>query len=196
VLLEQARRRRSPFARMVLTAPMIDIHVRHPDLARGLAVLLDAVGLGGAFVPSGGNRPIVARPFEGNPLTTDPVRFNRIKTILEAEPRLGIGDPTIAWVHAAFRAMRKFADSDYPRLITTPTLVVAAGEDRVVSTPAIERFSARLKAGRFVTLSRARHEILLERDDVRSQFWAAFDAFVPGAAGEAEALLARYGRAS
>jgi lysophospholipase len=26
----------------------------------------------------------------------------------------------------------------------------------------------------------ARHEILMERDAIREQFWAAFDAFIPG----------------
>jgi lysophospholipase len=26
----------------------------------------------------------------------------------------------------------------------------------------------------------SRHEILQERDSIREQFWAAFDAFVPG----------------
>jgi lysophospholipase len=26
----------------------------------------------------------------------------------------------------------------------------------------------------------SRHEVMLERDIYRSQFWAAFDAFVPG----------------
>jgi lysophospholipase len=26
----------------------------------------------------------------------------------------------------------------------------------------------------------SRHEILQERDSIREQFWAAFDAFIPG----------------
>ena len=196
ILLEQARRRRSPFQRIVLTAPMIDISgLRLPGAARFLAAALDLVGAGGAFVPGGGSRAIVGRPFEGNPLTTDPVRFARMRAILDAEPRLAVGDPTIGWVHAAFRLMSGFADADYPRRVPTPALVVAAGDDRIVSTPAAERFSARLKAGRMVTLRRARHEILLETDEIRSLFWAAFDAFIPGAEGEAERLLLRYDRA-
>ena len=43
----------------------------------------------------------------------------------------------------------------------------------------MERFASRLKAGRMIVLSRGRHEILMERDDIRGQFWAAFDAFIP-----------------
>ncbi len=50
--------------------------------------------------------------------------------------------------------------------------------------PAIEAFASRLKAGHFITLPQARHDLLMERDVFRSQFWAAFDAFVPGADDE------------
>ncbi len=93
-----------------------------------------------------------------------------------------IGDPTIGWLAAAFRAMRRFEDPRYPLGIRVPVLVVAAGADPVCSTPAVERFAARLAAGHTITLRGARHEILMEQDAIREQFWAAFDAFVPGTA--------------
>ena len=64
--------------------------------------------------------------------------------------------------------------------IRLPTLIVAAGADPVCATPATERFAARLKAGHAIVLPAARHEILMERDAIREQFWAAFDAFIPG----------------
>jgi lysophospholipase len=50
----------------------------------------------------------------------------------------------------------------------------------VVSTPAIETFGQTLLAGRHLILAGAKHEILQEQDHYRLQFWAAFDAFVPG----------------
>ena len=31
-----------------------------------------------------------------------------------------------------------------------------------------------------IVIPGARHEILMERDAIREQFWAAFDAFIPG----------------
>ena len=46
------------------------------------------------------------RPFVGNILTSDPVRYARNAAILEAEPTLALGAPTVAWADAAFRAMR------------------------------------------------------------------------------------------
>jgi len=181
VLLSQARARRSPFERIVLTSPMIEIYgIRFPRAARALVRSLSMLGLGRAFAPGGGGNPYMARGFAGNVLTSDPARFERIAATIEAAPELAIGDPTVGWIDAAFRLMRRFQDPEYPRRILTPTLVIAGGADRLVDTAATENFAGRLKAGRFITLPSARHEILMERDCFREQFWAAFDAFVPG----------------
>ncbi len=37
-----------------------------------------------------------------------------------------------------------------------------------------------LRAGSHLVVVGAQHELLMEQDRFRSQFWAAFDAFVPG----------------
>ena len=63
---------------------------------------------------------------------------------------------------------------------TVPLLLVAAGQDQIVSTPAIGAFAVRLRAGAHLVIPGARHELLMEQDRYREQFWAAFDAFVPG----------------
>ena len=91
---------------------------------------------------------------------------------------LAIGDPTIGWVNAAFRLMQSFAQPEFPRRILTPALVFAAGDDRVVDSATVERFAHRLKAGHLVVLPQARHEILMERDPLRAEWWAATDAFL------------------
>ena len=101
-----------------------------------------------------------------------------------AEPELGLGWPTVGWLNAAFRLMRAFEDPDFPRRTLTPILVVAAGADRVTDTRAAERFASRLRAGRIVIIDGAEHEMLMERDVFRDQFWAAFDAFIPGIEAE------------
>ena len=181
IMLQQARRGASPFARLVLLAPLVDIRdLRFPQGARLLADFLNVLGLGGAFIPGGGAKSIMSRPFKGNRLTSDPRRYARNAAIVEAAPHVAIGDPTVGWVHAAFRQIDDFADPDYPVRTLPPLLIIAAGADRIVSTPAIERFGSRLKAGRVLVLEHARHEILQESDAIRGRFWAAFDAFVPG----------------
>lgn len=191
VLIAQARAGRSPFERLVLSAPMIGLQgLRFPIGAKLLAEGLDILGFGGAFIPGGGARPYMAQPFERNVLTSDRTRYERCARVLDANPEVGLGDPTIGWINAAFRLMNQFADPNYPRRTLIPILIIAAGEDRVVDTRATERFGIRLKAGRVLILPHSRHEILLERDVFREQFWAAFDAFVPGTRDEAIALVA------
>ena len=76
--------------------------------------------------------------------------------------------------------MNKFASPSYPWQIRQPILMVAAGRRQVVSTAAIEDFAGHLLAGSHLIFAGARHEILQEQDRYRAQFWAAFDAFVPG----------------
>jgi lysophospholipase len=59
-------------------------------------------------------------------------------------------------------------------------LILACGRDRLVSTAAIEDFGARLRVGSYIIVPGAQHELMMEQDVFREQFWAAFDAFVPG----------------
>ena len=78
------------------------------------------------------------------------------------------------------RAMKRFESPGFPASLRQPILLVAAGSDEVVSTPAIESFASNLLAGAHIILPGSKHEILQEQDQFRNQFWAAFDAFVPG----------------
>jgi lysophospholipase len=181
VLIRSAHHGRRWFDRIVLSGPMIDLAgAAGSRFARMSARALRVMGLGTSYVPGGGGTAINTLPFPGNNLTSDPVRYARTVAILEAEPSLGIGSPTVSWLDAAFRAMNEFADQVYASRLRQPLLLVAAGQDRVVSTPAISAFSARLRAGSHLVIPGARHELLMEQDRYREQFWAAFDAFVPG----------------
>jgi lysophospholipase len=181
VMLRVARSGKRWFDRIVLSAPMIDL----PGLAtklptRILVRALRLAGMGGNYVPGGNDKLTGIGSFEGNPLTTDPVRYARNAAIIEEETSLGLASPTVAWADEAFKAMMGFRAIDYPSKIRQPILMLAASADTVVSTAAIEEFAYHLPAGSHLVIAGARHEILQEQDRYRAQFWAAFDAFVPG----------------
>ncbi len=181
ILLDEARSGKSMFERMVLSAPMIDLYrLRMPKLARAFAKTLSNLGLGYIFVPGGGATSVLTRPFDGNVLTSDRRRYTNVVEVVEEEPDLAIGDPTISWVNSAFRVMDELRDPNVQRGIRTPVLLIAAGSDRVVDTVGSERLAAGLKVGHCIVIPESRHEILIERDLFRNQFWAAFDAFLPG----------------
>ena len=181
VLLRSVWRGRRWFDRIVLSTPMIALNGLRATTAAELFVrTLRLLGLGSAYAPGGDATVMALCPFAGNPLTSDPVRYARIAAVLEAEPALGIGSPTVAWVDAAYRVIHEFAHPSYPSSIRQPFMLIAAGRDEIVSTPAIEDFAIQLRAGSHLIVSGARHEIIMEQDRYRAQFWAAFDAFVPG----------------
>jgi lysophospholipase len=169
------------FDRVVLSAPMIALPAGRLNPVTGsLTHFMRLLGRGSAYVPSGTDVARGSEGFLGNPLTSDPVRYARNAAVLEEEPALGLGAPTIAWADAALKQMKQFRAPGYADHFRQPILMVAAGRDELVSTPAIEEFGMHLLAGRHLILAGARHEILQEQDYYRAQFWAAFDAFVPG----------------
>jgi lysophospholipase len=181
VLLRVAHAGKRWFDRMVLSAPMIDLPGKRTAFpVRALLKIMRLTGQGGNYVPGGHDALVGTTPFAGNPLTSDPVRYARNAAILAEDPTLGLGAPTVAWADAAFKAMHGFRETDYPRQIRQPILMLAASSDSIVSTPAIEELAYHLRAGSHLVIAGARHEILQEQDRYREQFWAAFDAFVPG----------------
>jgi lysophospholipase len=184
VLIRAAYRGHRWFDRMVLTAPLIALGGVDYSMGTGAIVVraLDLAGFGSMYVPKSDLSVIESRPFVGNILTSDPVRYARNAAVLEAEPALALGAPTVAWTDAAFRAMRRLRERSYPARIRQPILIIAGGNDGVVSNAAIEEFASLLRAGSHLVVVGAQHELLMEQDRFRSQFWAAFDAFVPGTA--------------
>jgi lysophospholipase len=184
VLFNAATKRGCWFSRMVLTAPMVKL--MGLPMSQGLCARLTdgltLLGFGKQVVPGGDKEYWTSEAFEGNPLTSDRERFFRNLAVLRAAPGLAVGPPTIGWLNAAFEAMARLGDEKFAPRIRVPALMVAAGDDQIVSSKAIEDLASRLRAGSQLVLRGARHEILQERDSIREQFWAAFDAFVPGVA--------------
>lgn len=162
--------------RGVLSAPMIGLSmVRMPRIAHAFANVFSALGFRASYVPGGNDNPLM--PFENNPLTRDPLRFSISRTILTAAPDLAIASPTIGWVNTSFDAMMRLQNPQTAKMISTPLLFVAGPHDRITDTKITERFVSNLREGRLIELEGAEHEILLERNTLRNQFWQAFDEF-------------------
>ncbi len=182
ILLRAAIRPDLWFERIVLSAPMIRLNDKVLPTTRGFAKFASATaslfGAGKAYVRNGSDDYGETWPFEGNFVTTDRERYARNNAIVVAEPALGLGSPTYGWMQAAFRSMRMIRSPAHIAAIKVPILFVLGGDDPIADSPLIEDYANRLKLARAITIPYARHEILQERDDLRQQFWAAFDAFV------------------
>ncbi len=181
--LRSAQTRVCWFDRMVLVAPMIRFLTRGGDnlgLRCAIAEAATLLGLGDLYVPGGDRKSPESIPFSENTLTSDPLRYERAREVVQAAPDLALGSPTIGWVAAACSSINMLHSMTFMEALRVPTLIVAAGSDQLVSTDAIEIFAMQIKNCTRIVIAGARHEILQERDELREQFWAAFDAYVPG----------------
>ena len=173
-------RNRNWFKKCILVSPLLGLNYgAWPEfVVRLLTTGASALGLGWMYLPGQRRTPLGRNDFVGNPLTSDSCRWVRDSTVLEAEPALGVGGPTYAWLRAAMRSIDSLARLKSAKELRCPVLIVAAGRDQVVDVEACYRFSHRVTGVSLVIIQEALHEILLERDEIRAQFLAAFDAFV------------------
>jgi lysophospholipase len=177
-LLRYLARKPDAFACAVLTAPMVAVSFR--GYAAWLVHLVTRIeswrGNGAGWVWGMEARDPHAMTFASQMVTSDETRFNRTQAILRAHPELRLAGATWEWLGAALRSMA-WLQTQAPS-ITTRLLVIGAGADRIVLTAQTKAFAARLPNARYIEIADSGHEMLLERDPIRAQWWAAFDAFM------------------
>jgi lysophospholipase len=177
-LMALARGQAPRFAGAVLCAPMLGL--RLPRFARALVALRLLTGRARDLAQPPGDP--VAEPFEGNVLTGDPVRYRRGKDLLRANPDLALSSPTWGWLDFALRATAWLAKGENLKEANLPVVIVSASRDKLVSNADQKAIATLLPRGEFVTVEGAEHEILMETDPLRNQFWERFDALADRAA--------------
>ena len=71
----------------------------------------------------------------------------------------------------------------YLERIDLPLLLITAGEDRLIDPANHAPIVARMRHAERYTIAQARHEIMMETDDIRALFWEAFDRLAKGVLG-------------
>jgi lysophospholipase len=167
--------------RMVLCAPLLELN-NLPLSQTAMQRIFGAITLFGFGRMAIGSVPgPTDQKFVGNRLTSDHRRFERNRQVFLTDPGLQTGPPTAAFLYAVCRAMRDIQTADHINSIALPTLMLLPSRDEVVRTEVSESYANTMRTGGFLTIRGARHELLQERDGIREEVWAAFDAFVPGA---------------
>jgi lysophospholipase len=168
------------FTKAVVTSPLLGFRFGKwpPVLAKILTTSANLFGFGTAYLPGFSRGPFQRHEFNSNPLTSDADRWDRDITTLEANPQLGTGGPTFGWFAGALASI-KALDSWNDRVkIGCPLLIVTPSNEWVVDANAARHFAARVPGVSFIQIRGSRHEILMERNNYRDQFWAAFDSFL------------------
>ena len=166
---------------LVLSAPMLALRLGSPAVQAGLRLIARAActaGFGSAYVFGGSAKGPDEESFEQNIVTSDPGRHGRQVAILKAEPRLVLGSPTFAWLKAAYDSMEWVAEPRHLESVRCPVLMGIAGEDRLVDPVRLRVLAQRLPDADVLWLADSRHEILMERDAIRQDFWAALDRWL------------------
>jgi lysophospholipase len=183
VAMAAAPRLKSRVERMVLCSPFLGIQrngLAQPFStfwAGALARVLTLMGMGRLYFGGGAWR---APSFDTNRVTRSPERFARNIGLYTAHPHLRMGGPTARWVAqcvSAMRAINRRADS---RDFRIPVLVLIAGNDAIVPRDATEETVRLLPAAHAIIIDKAAHELLQEREAVRSAAMKAILAFIPG----------------
>jgi lysophospholipase len=173
-------RRPDLFAGAAFSSPLLG--VKTPPLPVAAAHLIAsagcAMGLGDRLIPGGTRASVAEEAFAGNPVTHDERRHRRPQTLVQAEPALGLGSPTLGWLHAALSAIAALAAPGTAESIAVPSLIALAADESVTDGRGAEAFARRMPHAKLVQIAGARHEILMEVDAVRTRFWQEYDAFV------------------
>jgi len=110
-----------------------------------------------------------------NKLTSDKDRYRHWAAYFQTSPRLRVGPPTYGWITQALKSMtwinRNAAE------LNIPCLIVAAGADPIVDPASNENFASKARA-KFKVVPGALHELFLEKDIYRDQFFETFDQFL------------------
>lgn len=180
ILLRRLHDVQGEFAAAILSAPMVGITPRGLPwwVIERIADRLNARAPSPEFVWGMAKRDQMKLPFALQIVTSDPKRYARTQALLAANPELRLNGPTWGWLGAALHSIALLKKPDYAEAIRTPALVIGAGRDRVCDTGVLRAFAARLPKAHYVEVEGAEHEIMMERDPLRAEWWAAVDIFL------------------
>jgi len=167
-----------PVENVIFSAPMWGIYVA-PLLRLPAKLITDIgplIGLAKRFSPN--TKPdnyVQVNPFEGNVLTNDAKTYHWLTEQLNAHPELGIGGPSINWLHQAFVECAKLR-----RLppLKQKCLCLLGGEEAIVSPQAINKIMTKWPNGKLVNIDGAQHEILMEEQHVLDLAWDEINRFL------------------
>lgn len=168
------------FDSAIMTSPMFDIRIP-PALkpaARGLARFAKIFNFIEYYVPFGRDWSEADEVFAGNSKTSDPGRFVVLGEIFREKPALKMGGPTYGWAYSAFESIKILNQESYLKGIQAPILMGISGDDAIVDKAAEETACRLLPHCAQFDAPAAKHELWMERDELRAPWMAKVAAFL------------------
>ncbi|MFT3729201.1 MAG: alpha/beta hydrolase [Terricaulis sp.] len=173
IILRALQTRRIDIDAAIFSAPMWGI-AGLSNFAKWYVRFMTSIGAGGSFAPSV-DRKWKREPFKKNPVTHDKERHARTQGLVAEEPRLALAGPTNGWVSAAAETTEGFKQPSALAHIRIPVGIATASQEQLVDSSSHDAVAAQLADAKHITIEGAKHEILMELDPLRAQFWTLFD---------------------
>jgi lysophospholipase len=171
-----------PLVAATIVSPMTGLH-REIFLRSMLLLMPEIASMDHRYLFGTGPFLFLARDFAANFVTHDERRYRFTEEWFSADPRLSLGGPTVGWARQAARSMTASLVPGYLERIELPVLLLTAGQDQIVDPASHGPVAARLRHAEHVTIAEAKHEIMMETDDLRARFWGAFEGFTKSVLG-------------
>ena len=113
--------------------------------------------------------------FKTNALTSDKCQFTRLQTILKENPKLISGTPTLGYVIAILKEIEALNLAKIPN---RKILVLLAGQEQITDNVAVMQSIYRYAFINAVTINRAQHEILIEKEEIRHEALSLIHEFL------------------
>ncbi len=122
-----------------------------------------------------GHKDFSHADFAENPLMHSAVRYQIFTELYQSTPDIQLGGVTTQWLTESLKALEKlFANNNK---LSTPTLVLQAGDDKIISNQAQNDFCQQLHSlhpkscpdGKPLVIEGAYHELFFESDVYRNQ---------------------------
>ncbi len=177
------------FAAAMLTSPMLRLKTGRRSLwsVRFAARWNVRHGKAGDYVFDEYDDPF-EHTFERDALTTDEARYERWREQLYACPHLAVGGITWGWLAFAVDAGERALKPKALRRVKIPLTIVQAGNDDRVLKSSAKWAARRMPKGRYVEIAGAKHEVAMERDDMREIVLREFDAIADQVAPRPESF--------
>ncbi len=164
--------------KVIFSAPMWGIYIA-PALripAKLISTIGPRIGLSQKFSPNTRSENYVQiSDFTENKLTNDKETYDWMIRQLDAHPELGIGGPSINWLHQAFMECAKLLMMPAPE---QDCICFLGSKEEIVHPKSLRHIMGKWPNAELIDIQGAKHEPLMDGDEILDQVWTNIDRFL------------------
>ncbi len=173
LLLLSQEKIQKEFKTIILSAPMLGF--KFEPFLFFLSIIMRIIGRKRNFFPF--SRPNMGKetPFKLNDLTSDYFRYKRTQELVRKHPVIRLWGVTNAWVFAVKKSLSKIRKRSWLNQLDIPITIINPLNDKVVCSKKTRNLSLNISNCNLFNIEKCEHEILMENNTLRGEFWEIFD---------------------